>query len=69
MLVSERFSGMGFTQRIAAVTEHWDLPESAGVICYTPEEFDRKSAELGVARVIRQEGIELRFPAGGPACT
>jgi len=62
ILVSRDFSGVRFGHRIAEVQRyriHWNEPFSLDLICYTPEEFERKSKQIGMVQDAVNEGILL----------
>ena len=59
VLVSPRFAPMSFLDRPVRVLESLDYAGGLELLCYTPEEFERKREELGIVRVAVQEGIEL----------
>ena len=59
ILVSPWFAQMPFLRRPVAVLELLDYPAGLELLCYTPEEFERKRAELGIVRVALEEGIVL----------
>ncbi len=40
IVVSKKFKGMHFLERIAKVYKFWNAKEHADVLCYTPEEFE-----------------------------
>lgn len=60
LVVSERFRGVSFLERASAVLRDLDLPFSADLLCYTPEEFQRKRREIGIVRQALQEGLALQ---------
>jgi hypothetical protein len=64
LLVSEGFSRLPFTERIAAVQELWDLREGLEPLCYSPPEFERKQREIGIVAEALREGRELPLPRG-----
>lgn len=59
VIVSERFRSMRFLNRIFAVDTDLDLPFGADLLCYTPEEFERKRQELGTVSAAVEEGMVL----------
>ncbi len=59
LVVSERFRGVSFLERTSALLADLDLPFSADVLCYTPEEFARKRREHGIVRLAVEEGLRL----------
>jgi hypothetical protein len=36
-----------------------DLPASFDILCYTPEEFERKKREIGIVREAVKEGVTI----------
>ena len=57
IVVSGRFRGIHFLSRPAAVYRAvLDLPASFDIICYTPEEFERKKRQLGMVREAVMQG-------------
>lgn len=51
ILVSKDFNRIFFTKRIAMMYNFWKhYPLDIEPICYTPEEFKRKSQEIGIVR-------------------
>ena len=59
ILVSRDFKNLHFRKRMIMALEGWDADLDLEVLCYTPEEFERKKKELGIVRVAVKEGIEL----------
>lgn len=59
ILVSPRFAAVPFLRRPVEVLEMLDYPGGLELLCYTPEEFDKKRQELGIVRVALEEGITL----------
>jgi hypothetical protein len=62
VLVSERFDGVPWLERVYQCGSLWDAAEMgdhADVHCYTPAEFDRKRQTLAVVRQVDEEGIDL----------
>ncbi len=59
ILVSEAFRSLGWTERATVVLEFWDLDVGLEVLCYTPEEFARKAAEIGTVSEALKEGRAL----------
>lgn len=64
IIVSKVFEGMHFTDRITYILKilwknralpHVDLD----ILCYTPEEFERKRREVSIVREALRYGIEL----------
>src|SRR3989338_854040 len=60
LLVSPDYEGIFFTQRIAEMYQFWKYyPLEIEPLCYTPEEFSRKSKRLGIVQQAVKEGIEI----------
>jgi len=59
ILVSPRFGSVPFLERPVRVLEALDYPGGLELLCYTPEEFEARRAELGIVRVATTEGREL----------
>jgi hypothetical protein len=64
MLISSAFKDQAFTDRINLVYDHYDLwkePYPLEIICYTPEEFEKKKGQIGMARDAVNKGIVVEF--------
>ncbi len=59
VVVSESFRAMPFLERATAVLRDLDAPFAVDVLCYTPEEFERKRQEFGVVSAALEEGVAL----------
>lgn len=59
IIVSKKFAGTPFMQRLPKMYDYWNEDVDIEPICYTPEEFTRKSREHGIVRKAIKEGIEL----------
>ncbi|MFH0876242.1 MAG: nucleotidyltransferase domain-containing protein [archaeon] len=60
LIVSPDFKGIFFSQRIARMYDFWDkLPTEVEPFCYTPEEFEIKSNQIGLVSQAVKEGIEI----------
>lgn len=59
IIVSKKFNDVPFMQRVPKIYDYWDESIDIEVICYTPEEFARKSEEYGTIKQAVKEGIEL----------
>lgn len=68
ILVSEAFAGVAFTDRPNRLSRHWCHPESLDLFCYTPDEFTRKSQEIGTVQDAVREGLDVlaEAPEGRP---
>ncbi len=59
LIVSERFRDVRWLDRAVLVMEALDLTMGVDLLCYTPEDYERKREELGIVRTASQEGIRL----------
>ena len=62
VLVSERFDGVPWLERVYQCGSLWDAAEMgdhADVHCYTPAEFERRRESLRVVRDAVEHGLEL----------
>ena len=59
IIVSKKFAGVPFMQRLPKIYDYWPEKFDIDAICYTPEEFDRKSKHEGIAKKALKEGIEI----------
>jgi len=59
ILVSPDFGGKKFSERAADVLAHWKEDVDLEVLCYTPDEFERKSRQLGIVGQAVKEGIAI----------
>lgn len=58
-IVSEKFKGIGFRERIIMVYGLVVEPLNIQVLCYTPEEFEKRKKELCIVKKIFEEGIPI----------
>lgn len=60
ILVSSDFRGIFFTKRIAMMYDFWKhYPLEIEVLCYTPEEFEKKGKQIGIVQQAIKEGIKI----------
>ena len=59
LIVSEKFKGIHFLDRIYKLLELWDYDWDVDFLVYTPEEFEKKKEEIGIVREAVKEGIEI----------
>lgn len=59
VIVSPKFSGMGFFKRGAAMYDHWSIRMPVDFLCYTPEEFRRLSKGATIVKEAEEHGIEI----------
>lgn len=50
IIVSKKFKGINWLQRISNVSQFWDGMISLDPLCYTPEEFEKKSKQICIVR-------------------
>jgi predicted nucleotidyltransferase len=60
LIISKKFIKIPFKQRPDEFLEAWKLPLDLEIICYTPEEFERKKKELGLVQTAVKEGKEIK---------
>jgi hypothetical protein len=59
IVVSQRFHGVPWPYRPAEVYRLWQGSPGVELLCYTPEEFQRKSREISVVAEALREGVQL----------
>ncbi len=59
VLLSGKFEGKKFTERLKGLWLKWSLGVPADFICYTPEEFEREKRRVSIARDALLEGVEI----------
>ena len=59
ILVSKDFENLPFRKRMVEVIGDWDAYLDLEVLCYTPEEFNRKKEEEGIVKYALKEGINF----------
>ena len=59
LIVSERFRGYEFKERIVEAYRLIDKPLNVEILCYTPEEFERRSKELCIVKRAAEEGVPV----------
>lgn len=57
IIVSERFKGVHWLDRISSVIGFWNLPYDIDLLPYTPEEFEKMKLQASVVRAAVKEGI------------
>ena len=62
LIVAESFRGTRWLDRPVRVYEDCDIRFGVELLCYTPDEFERKRRELGTVRTAVEEGVELLRP-------
>ena len=59
VIVAERFAGVHFAQRPVDLYPYWHGRPGVELLCYTPDEFERKRRQITIVREAVREGIEL----------
>jgi len=59
IVVAERFEGVHFASRPVDLYQYWTGRPGVELLCYTPEEFERKRRQISIVREAVREGIEL----------
>jgi len=59
LIVADAFRGIAWLDRPVRVHQECDIRFGVELLCYTPEEYARKRAELGIVRTASAEGMEL----------
>ena len=60
IIVSKDFSKLTFRERMVEAISYWDGNVDLEVICYTPEEFEKKKKQIGIVKTAVEEGIEIK---------
>ena len=59
IVVSDKFRGVDFRERIIKAYGMWDKKQGLDIICYTPEEFEKMKKRIGLIKKAVEEGIEI----------
>lgn len=59
LIVAEAFREIRWLDRPVRVVEDCDIRFGVELLCYTPEEYQRKREELGIVRTATEEGVDL----------
>lgn len=59
IVVSEKFEKIDFRERIIMAYGLWDKKQGLNIICYTPEEFEKKKKQIGIVKTAVEEGIRI----------
>lgn len=57
IVVSKKFSSIPFKKRPDPFLDEWKFPVDLEVLCYSPEELDKKKKEYGLVREALKHGI------------
>lgn len=64
ILISEDFKGLSLTDRIGKISQyynHWKADFSLELLCYTPEEFEKKRKQIGMVKEAVEQGITINI--------
>lgn len=59
IVVSSAFASYPFPERASRILPLLPYPGKLDLLCYTPEEFARKSQQIGIVRTALEEGKRL----------
>jgi len=59
LVVSDAFADVRWVDRMFRVYQDCDIRMGVELLCYTPDEYQRKLGELGIVRTASEEGLEL----------
>ncbi len=59
IIVSKAFAGIDFTSRITQLLNKADVRFAADILCYTPQEFEKKKNQIGTVQEAVRQGIPL----------
>jgi len=59
LVVSSKFKDIPFLKRMELIYELWD-GDRLDVICYTPDEFERKKKQICIVKKAVEEGILIQ---------
>ncbi len=60
IIVSPAFDGVHRLDRGVNLYLKWNLKYPVDILCYTPEEFNRKKKFIGIVQQAAKEGIEIK---------
>lgn len=59
IIVSPKFKNLDFIERGAKMYDYWTLDYPVDFICYTPEEFRKRSSKISIVSQAIKTGIEI----------
>ncbi len=59
IVISKTFSKIPFRDRPDKFLMAWPMPVDLEILCYTPEEIERKRKEYGLVREALKQGMEI----------
>lgn len=60
ILVSKGFEKQRFAERPVKLYEFWKSSHSLELLCYTPEEFEKKRKQIGLVAEAEETGIVIK---------
>ena len=57
LVISDDFKQIPFKKRPDIFLDNWHLPVDLEILCYSPDEFERKKKEIGLVRDAVRTGI------------
>ena len=63
IVVAEAFAAVPWLDRPVRVAEACDIRFGVELLCYSPEEYERKRSELGIVQTAHAEGLVLMAAA------
>lgn len=57
--ISKNFRRLSFKKRPNRFLDAWKMPIDLEILCYSPEELERKRQEFGIVRRALEEGREI----------
>ncbi len=59
IIVSPAFRNLSFWRRAVGLYQYWNLDFPVDFLCFTPEEFEKKSKQVTIVSEAVKEGIEI----------
>jgi hypothetical protein len=59
IVISKNFEGVKWNERPLNIYLAWKEKKPLEVLCYTPEEFEKKKKQIGIVKTAVKEGIEV----------
>ncbi len=61
LIISKDFRNFNFEERSAKIYFlKRKIPAAMDILCYTPEEFEKKKKQIGIVKIAVEEGIEIK---------
>ena len=59
IIVSKKFRKLNFIERSSKMYDYWDISYPVDFLCFTPEEFDKRSRMITIVREAVKEGVVI----------